>query len=84
MRKITPSVDRCESWKPGRNAKGEVMDYLPEEAHGCWSCYYNLFGYCWIEDKEPLLSYALEDVYWAKQELHGKLEKMDAKTYIGG
>ena len=45
MRKIEDLNSVCENWKPDRDAKGNL---LKEKA--CRSCYFNLFGYCWIHE----------------------------------
>jgi len=70
-KKIVNFYACCEKWKPGRNSKGELL-----KDKACWSCYYNLFGYCWVESDSKLVALALEDVELAKQELHRRLEEV--------
>ena len=64
----------CEKWKPGLNIKGELL-----KQKACWSCRYNLFGYCWVEADSKLVALALDDVETAKQELHKRLEEIERK-----
>ena len=73
-KKIVNFYACCEKWKPGRNSKGELL-----KDKACWSCYYNLFGYCWVESDSKLVALALEDVELAKQELHRRLEEVKRK-----
>ena len=72
--KIANLYSCCKSWKPARNAKGYLL-----KDKACWSCYFNLFAYCWLESKDnKLVSFALEDTEMAKQELHKRIEKLEA------
>ena len=72
MRKIKDLNSVCESWKSGRNVKGE-----PLKVRACWACYFNLFGYCWLEEYNKgtlCVRLALEGNEEAKQLLHRLIE----------
>jgi len=74
-KKIVNFYACCEKWKP---AKYDIAKFELKKEKACWTCYYNLFGCCWVESDSKLVALALEDVESAKQELHRRLEKVES------
>jgi len=74
---MEPIVDYnrfCDHWKPTRDVKGK-----PIKTKACWSCYFNLWLICWLQEYEKsnkLVVFALEGNEKAKMMLYKQIAKL--------
>lgn len=83
LRKINPNSDTCPRYKLDRIDLMKAIHKDLEIAEQCWSCKYNLFAICWIEEyqnDQRVVVLALDGRDWAKQELHNRLDTLEKQN----